>query len=639
MLLNRVDNLTVVLCPEAPLLVTHAARELVEHLSLLGITNEVSSSPVPGKKNILFRSDLADEGVLSAQGVVIRAIDGNSLLLGGKTPRGVLNATYVFLEQFLGFVWFNSEETYVPTTGEWDFSSLDYRFDPPFDLRSIACASTSNPTWSARRRLNLFADIPEIDWLENPGLEDASCFAGKHCHNVFKLLSLGYFGTKEDPYQPYENEALIRQLFQEHPEYFALINGKRRAYLSDGARPEESDQTGNISLTNPQVAALLVKGARVLLSHFPKAKFIGLSLRDNYDYCEEAMHQPGGMMKALTDLVNYFGREIEKTHPSVQIDFLAYHCTQRPPVDGRFHRNVSVRYCPIRVSQFHSFDESRHNLEGGMNYETPPSMSQPMRQIQRWRTISDSVIVWYYTLNLPYFHPQPSLRGHARTFRLLEAAGVRGVYIEDNDPMPTNCFNDLRVYLLTALLWDPRQNEGSLKKRFCEMYYGPAADAVLRYIELLHDEGSWDWESWLKPDGTSKWDTDAREISWDWFGDVPDVSYPMPHFYTNYTTRPPLSQEFFVKAEPLVREVRHQLEGSAAEAHLAEFLMSFYYGVLSRPCGMAELEDEAHEWFAPRYRKLLDECALKSSAFHGLDRLGLRWPEPVPIAALCEVDA
>lgn len=625
MILHRGDKVHIEsACPENSLQVM-AMAELKSHLAMINVT--VMAEPEPEAKRIFLGrgwDEASDREVsgLSEDGVQIRTLDERTLLLSGMTHRGVLNATYVFLEDFLGFLWFNPADTHVPEKICWDFSKVSFRHDPSFPLRFIGVAGALDNSWCARKRLNLFIDRTMPD---DPRLQDCVTFAGKHCHNVYKLLSLGFFGDRESSEEPFENKELIRELYEVHPEYFALIDGSREPYRKGGANGDISDQSGNISLTNPEVPRVLVKGGLRLLRHYPAARCISLSLRDNYDYCEEALAAPGGITAALLRLVNDFASELVLTYPDVRVDFLAYHGTQRPPAEGKFHPNVRVRYCPIRVSQYHAFDESEHNLIGGLNYETPPSMAQPVRQLEQWTRLATQVVVWYYTLNVPYFHPQPSLRGHGRTFRLLQSLGVKGVFIQDNQPMAENGFNDLRAHLLTKLLWDPQYDEQRGIHDFCEVYYGSASRFIIRYIELLHEEKSWDWENWTDAEGRSKWASSARERSWDWFQDSPGERFPVPHFYTLYHTRPPLKPCFFRRGWPLLRSAEAAVNGQPLfMQRLEEVLMSFFYGVLSYPTGDDDLEAVARRWFVPRFRAIRQKYSGKE--FHGLDRVGLSWP-------------
>lgn len=629
------DTVTITYKPNAGRMVASAADELKNHLLMAGLAASESPAPVAGSINLLLgegwerQSDqVAKE--LSDDGVCLRQIDRQSLVLTGKGARGTLNAVYTFLEDYMGFIWFNESETHIPSGRVWDFEALDYTYEPPFELRCIGNAASLDGKWCARKRVNFFTDNPPAD---EPLLEDSFLYAGKHCHNVYKLLSLGFFGTREDPLALFENQDLIRELHGIHPEYFACFNGKRDPYPGDLPGADLSDQCGNISLTHPDIPELLVRGARLLLEHHPKARIISLSLRDNYHYCEEAQQSPGGVAGAMLRLLNQFAEALEQTHPAVRIDYIAYHGTQKPPASGRLHPNVAVRYCPIRVSQYHAFDESEHNLVGGLNYETPRAMSRPVEQITQWRSVAERVSVWYYSLNLPYFQPHPSLRGHDRTFRLLHKLGVSGVYIQDDKPMKQNVFNDLRAHILTRLLWNPNLDAGAEMRRFCERYYGPAAAQVLAYIDLLHDESIWDWENWVEPDGTLKWENSAVEESWDWFGEVPDASYPKPHFYTLYHTRPPLKPDFFSRGQVLLREALETVKGQEAlERRIDEWRMSFYYGVLSSSPDDEELMQQAREWFEPRYETLRNVCMSEDHC--GLEGLGLSWPKALEHTAL-----
>lgn len=200
--------------------------------------------------------------------------------------------------------------------------------------------------------------------------------------------------------------------------------------------------------------------------------------------------------------------------------------------------------------------------------------------------------------------------------------------------MEQNCFNDLRVHVLTRLLWKPELDDQLEINRFCQLYYGPAAPQVLAYLELMHDENVWDWRNWPERDGKSKWASREYEESWDWFGDVPAEDFPEPHFYTLYHTRPPLQEPFFTRGNQLLNQALQAVEGKQIyHRRLEEWRMSFYYAVLSYPPEDDRLIEEAREWLKPRFEQLKKHY--QGKVFNGLDQLGLAWPEPLERMTAC----
>jgi hypothetical protein len=574
-LLARGDRVAIA-SPAAPdRLVQAAAEELEVHLAWLGLQPERAGRGSVQAPAIVLEP-APGQGLLdglrgcSREGCLVRTVSPGVVTVAGLGGRGVLNGVYVLLEKVLGIRWLTPEATHVPDLARFDLSGLDLRYDPPFRYRALSCYKFEGRLdWPARQRINYFTDCFPRSFLEDARLSDGFFFAGRHhCHNVYELLALGYPEEERVPAGLVDVSAprsksedyglaLARQIFAEHPEYFALVQGARRVSARglnanyDAASQE--DFSGQICLTHPEVARLLIRGIRRLVAADPGARFVAFSLRDNYDYCgcdscRAAEARLGGMNNVYFDLANRVAAGIEPHCPDVLLGLLAYHGTQAPPHGVQLRPNIQIRYCPIRVSQYHAFDESDHNLVGGLNYETPPSMARPVEQLRRWRETCQHVMVWYYTLNLPTQHPHPNLRAHDRNLRLVRDLGAEGLYVEDISQR-RNALQPIRAYVLARLLWDPDQDLDHLIEEFATLYYRDAAAGVLEYIRLLHDPASWDWERWPQKDGRSRWDVQEHEESWEWFGEKPDPAvYQTPHFFTLYGTRPPLKPAFFEAA-------------------------------------------------------------------------------------------
>gem|GEM_PF-3680653 len=545
MQLQRGCELAIVCPSDAGPMLRAAATELCQHLEGLDMTAvlraESGSGAVP---EIILAVEADGAGAAGREGGVIQSMGPQRLGITGATERGVLNGVYVFLEELLGVRWLTPEVTFFPLQREFELRDGRVEFKPPFVYRSLLNVNASDLDWTARHRLNYFVDREPDTFLGDPRLRDSFYLAGnQNCHNVYELLVLG---------TPARTGASvgIEDVFDEHPDYFALLAGVRCFDAAASRRPTVSEQSGQICLTHPDMPRVLARGLRRLSEQDPGAACAALSLRDNYDYCEcdscrAAAARAGGMTAVYFELANRVAAELEPHCPNLIVNLLAYHGTQPPPLNVRLHPKLQIRYCPIRISQYHAFDESEHNTVGGLNYETPPSMARPVPQLRQWRAICDHVMVWYYTLHLPLLHPQPDLRAHDRNLRLMRELGVEGVFAEDLPREPANALNHVRAYVLARLLWNPDLDLDALVREFVTLYYGPAADHVLAYVRLLHDPDVWDWRRWPEADGRSRWEVRDFEESWGWFDETPDPDqYQTPHFFTLYGTRPPLKPDF-----------------------------------------------------------------------------------------------
>jgi len=83
--------------------------------------------------------------------------------------------------------------------------------------------------------------------------------------------------------------------------------------------------------------------------------------------------------------------------------------------------------------------------------------------------------------------PQPNLRVFKPNYELFVKNHVRGIYASGNTGKGSE-LAELRGYLLAKLLWNPERDQRAVVAEFLDGYYGKAADAMDRYIQLMHDK-------------------------------------------------------------------------------------------------------------------------------------------------------
>ncbi len=84
--------------------------------------------------------------------------------------------------------------------------------------------------------------------------------------------------------------------------------------------------------------------------------------------------------------------------------------------------------------------------------------------------------------------PQPNLRALVDNIRLYHRLGVSGVFMETDAGglnSGIHCDADMTYWVLMQALWDPSRTADDLIRDFCTHYYGPASDAIIRYVALL----------------------------------------------------------------------------------------------------------------------------------------------------------
>lgn len=386
--------------------------------------------------------DLPPSG-LGPEGFVIEA-RGPHLVIAGGGPRGTLYGVYEFLER-LGCRWFTADVSRIPRLRTIPLPAAPVRQEPAFEYREPFFTEAFDRDWAARNRAN--GHHAKLD--ESTG--------GK----------ISYYPFVHSFYQLVPPE----KYFAEHPEYFSLIDGRRRA------------GRGQLCLTHPDVLRIAIETVERWIAEHPEATIFSVSQNDwegwcECDRCRRVEEEEGGAHSGpLLRFVNALAEQIEKKHPDKLIDTLAYWYTEAPPLRVRPRRNVRVRLCPIGICTAHSFASC-------------PRSAYFYRNLQAWAKITDQLYIWHYNTNFThYLLPFPDFDELAADIPLYRRLGVKGLFMQGAYPPGGGGeMAWLRAWVIARLLWDPSRDLQTMVDEFFEGVYGPAAGAMRKYFDLLHAE-------------------------------------------------------------------------------------------------------------------------------------------------------
>lgn len=444
---------TIVLSAQAPPAERRAAEELqryVREISGAELPIMDDSRAVRGPMVLLGRSRALTRVApalppkdLDPEGFVIET-RGRHLVIAGGGQRGTMYGVYEFLER-LGVRWFTSEVTRVPRLPTIPLGALRIRQEPAFEYREPFFTEAFDRDWAARNRAN-----------GNHARLDAST-GGK----------VGYY-----PFVHSFNQLVPpEKYFAEHPEYFSLIDGKRRAERSQ------------LCLTNEAVLRIATETVERWIAEHPEATIFSVSQNDwegwcECDRCRRVEEEEGGAHSGpVLRFVNALAERIENKHPGKLIDTLAYWYTEAPPLRVRPRPNVRIRLCPIGICTAHSFSQC-------------PRSAYFYRNLQAWAKITDQLYIWHYNTNFThYLLPFPDLDELGADIRLYRKTGVKGLFLQGayaeggGGEMAW-----LKSWVLARLLWDPSRDAWKLVDEFLEGVYGRAAPLMRQYLDLLHGE-------------------------------------------------------------------------------------------------------------------------------------------------------
>ncbi len=428
-----------------------AARELRDHLTAVTGAAFVITRGLPSSDNpviIVGQGPIADQrfpGIrwddLGEEGIVIRT-NGNSLLLAGGRPRGTLYAVSRFLQDQIGIRWWTPWATRVPKRASLSVGNLAITERPAFESRDPFWFPAFDAMWAVRNRSNSQHSriTPEMGG---------------------KIVYKGFVHTFY-PLVPPE------QHFEQHPEWYSLINGKRQV------------QGGQLCTTNPELRAYLVERVRAWLKEAPEARIVSISQNDwagacQCPNCKAIDDREGSHAGTMVDLLNHIAAKLGPEFPNVAFDTLAYQYTRKAPKSLKPLPNVIIRLCSIEC-----------NFAAPL---TDPSNASFARDIVDWSRICNRLYVWDYTTNFAhYVMPHPNYFSLGPNVRFFHEHGVKGLFEQGAYQSHGSEMAELRAWVLAQLLWNPRLNDRKLISEFLDGYYGKASARHIRaYLRLMAD--------------------------------------------------------------------------------------------------------------------------------------------------------
>jgi hypothetical protein len=387
-----------------------------------------------------------DSGITGEEELQV-IVESDRLIIVGGHPRGTLYGVYQFLEDFIGVRFLTYDHTHVPEMSLPRIPCGTYTYNPPFSFRSNGYfENVANPEYAARLRVNRETEDEKLGGKSRQRLINHSCRT---------LMPFAKYGA-------------------DHPEYYALVNGKRDTDLFGGG-PQ-------LCVTNPEVVELASEAAIKQLDEHPEFRNVSVSQADTYAYCRcgpcEAINQrEDSAMGAQLAFVNAVAERVEKAHPDAKVGTLAYHYSRKPPKTIRPRHNVQIQLSSIACCTLHPIDDPdcKKNREF-------------CRDMDAWGEVCNEIWVWNYNINfIAYDLPFPNLRIIGPNVRYFLRNNAKGLFMQSNVSCLSGEFSDLRNYLSGKLMWDPHLDDRTILEEFLKLHYKSAAEPLMDYITMFHD--------------------------------------------------------------------------------------------------------------------------------------------------------
>ena len=440
------QNWRIVCSDKATVSERYAAEEFQKwfnqatHLQLPLGTADENTGNSDGQITITSSNELDDEEIHIT-------VNQKQILLSGGASRGVLYAIYQFLEELVGIRFLTADHTYVPDVSDLKIPCGSYTYNPPFSFRWSYYRENANvPEFAAKRKVNTVTDA------ENLGGKTPQQLIN---HSFHVLVPYGTYG-------------------EEHPEYYALVDGKRDTNTHGGG-PQ-------LCVTNPEVIEIAAETAIQRINDNPNVVNISVSQADTAAYCrcdrcEELNEAEGTPMGSQLTFVNAVAERIEREHPNVKVGTLAYWYTRKPPKNIKPRDNVQIQLCSIECCTLHAIDNPDCEQNQAFCEDT-----------NEWGKICNDIWIWNYNTNFrSYDLPFPNLRSIGPNVRYFLRNNAKGVFMQANGNGLTGEFSDLRNYVISHLIWNPHLDDQEILNEFVHLHYKSAAPEIMNYITFLHD--------------------------------------------------------------------------------------------------------------------------------------------------------
>ena len=390
---------------------------------------------------------------LKDDGYIIK-VTPDSMCLVGKDPLATRFAVFGLLEDHLGVRWYMPGDIgeVVPYSKDVILNEGEDVQEPSFPMRWIGSGD-----WALSNRMNVKVD------------SKLGMHVFRSCHTFSKLCP-------------------VEKYFDNHPEYFALVDGERKKY--------EGDHGNQLCTSNPEVIRLVAENACKILEDRPELDVMTIFPNDGLGFCEcescKALDEDKGisvedinknwrslgpekrgiLSRRMAIFYDEVARRILSKHPEKYVQCGAYSAYRIPP------ENLNIKapnYSIVEITHGSGHDQP---IESG-------SCNDGYRQaIDGWKKkfASFSVYEYYWKLaanELPY----PIVHSIRKDIPYFHKKGCFGLYTQYSSKNVGTL--GLNYYVAAKLLWNVNADVDKILDDFYHKFYGPAWEPMKGYYETL----------------------------------------------------------------------------------------------------------------------------------------------------------
>ena len=446
------ENITIALDESASPSETWAAQDLADHLQQIGgkAVPVIKAASLPdGSVIVVGGGAMATKlgiGVddLGEEGYRIKTV-GDDLVIAGGRQRGTMYGVYAFLEQ-LGCRWWYPGESTVPKMSPLQIPGLNLTGAPALEYRDFLYGEMNDDSeaqlWRARNRVN---------------------------GGFYKRMDKKFGGavTFDTLVHSYNRLAPPWTYFKEHPEYYALRNGKRNQ-----AQP---------CFSSEPMVRLMADAMKAEAAAHPEWIHFTVGQNDNANYCQcegcKALIEEFGPQGMQMHFAQRIAEIVRETYPDIRINVPAYEWSRAVPKGEMVpFENMSTTLCSIECD----FGQPLAAGNSEINAEF-------RKDIEEWSAISKRLLIWDYTANFKHFLlPYPNYYVLTPNTKFFADHKASGIMFQGANTTRNSEFSGLYMWVLAKSMWNPEADGVALVEEFMNGYYGSAGAHLLAFANEIH---------------------------------------------------------------------------------------------------------------------------------------------------------
>lgn len=349
----------------------------------------------------------------------------DELVITGGERNGCLYAVLHIFEHYAGCHFYSPDTRVFPKVTEIVVPKGKITQTPAFENRIINIYYPTNQEY--------------LDWTRLQTIEEMYP-EGYFVHTFSKFIERSTVGFEE--------------------QNFALIKGQR--------------SKNQLCPSQLSTKKLIIDVLQKEMKKQPNKKTWSVSQNDNEFYCEcddcmRTIRKEGSPAGPIILLVN----AIAEKFPDKIISTLAYQYSRKPTVTKPLD-NVEIMLCTIELMRHEPIAQTKDD-----------SFQQ---NIYGWHKLSKNLFLWDYTIDFDHsLAPFPNLSVLQPNIQFFQSYGVKSLFEQSNSTHGYE-FAELKVHLLSKLMWNPNLDVNLETDRFLSAYYGKAGKNIKDYMNFLSTE-------------------------------------------------------------------------------------------------------------------------------------------------------